>query len=283
MPSLDDIYQSIAQFANDKGLTLIDDLPVLSRFPTIVWKGEWQEYLNCAAQVQASLLYAKKWIYIPEALIDEVIDEQKNHSVIDDDDEINEVEGFSKTVGSHEWWQVRLKEAIEPWGNHRSEVFGITVLWIKESVAHLWSCDAEWYLEHKLAFENAIEQAEEVDDGNRIILSKETTLRFHEYAKQVAQHPRFADAKSIEKRMYMVSELFPDIENDFPENYRPAFNVAKRAELIYWWEIEPKEKILVVERVKQLHEQGESIKNIAAILKITEAKVKAAVQASSQI
>lgn len=276
--TFDELHVTIKRLAADRGLIIVNDVPILSRFPNIVWQGSWEEYLDCAVQVQATVLYLRKWIYDPDLVINIAIAENEDH--IDDEDE-DDLEEAEVALGDTRWLIARLKEAIAPWAKYTSNVFGISCIWIKEGIAHYWSKDVEWYSEHNLALETAIENAKQVMREQRVLRSDTDAIKFHEYATKIAHHPRFPEATSDAKRQFMVEQVFPEINDVFP-GYNSALQLVQRANLIYWWDVEPNEKVKLTERVKQMYEDGETIRNIAAILKISEAKVRAAVRNNSE-
>jgi len=93
----------------------------------------------------------------------------------------------------------------------------------------------------------------------------------------LAEHPRFKEANSQEKREFIAEKLFgPELEaHDY---HFGVVAIARRASLIYWWEVEPAEQATIADRVRALRDRGTSIRNIAATVKISEAKVRAYVQ-----
>jgi hypothetical protein len=70
----------------------------------------------------------------------------------------------------------------------------------------------------------------------------------------------------------MAEQLFPDNdEYDLRE-------IVTLAQMVYWWEVEPELRAAKEQKARDLWAKGESIRNIAAILKIPEAKVKTAIE-----
>lgn len=274
---LDDLYPIIKQAAVDRGLVVFDGLPNVLEFPGIVaWKGDWRDFLDCAIRAHVTLLYLKEWRYDPEGVVEEVILEELGHRYVSNDSTESGDDEAETESDSTAWLRTRLLDAIAPWLVHRGEVSEVSSIWIKEGVVHLWSHEADWYPGHHEALDAALAEARQVAEQDRVLRSEEKALKIHEYAEQMAHHSRFPEAKSQEKRAFMAMQLFPDIaDDDWPE--RLAASIAKRAELIYWWDIEPIEKVSKAERAKELYTQGESIRNIAAMLKMSEAKVRAAI------
>src|SRR5664279_6333796 len=118
--------------------------------------------MDCAAQVHITLFYLKKWHYEPETFVDEVIDEDRAHRFISDEDE--EDEQREPEIGSREWLHARLEETLAPWSKHNSEIYGLNSVWMKDGIAHYWSRDAEWYAELHEAAEDALEVAKQVEE-----------------------------------------------------------------------------------------------------------------------
>jgi hypothetical protein len=196
-------------------------------------------------------------------------------------DAINNEEALTSTTAlerEHKVWLVaRIRERIAPWDDRRGEVINVSCIWIKDHVAHHWRRYAEWIFECREAIDIVLGEAEQIDQENRTLRSQDAARTLHLCATQMVHHPRFPEATSEEKREFMASQLFVDLINSDLLGYRAASSIAKRAALIYWWDVEPIEKVTRVERARALHAQGESIRNIAAVLKMSEAKVRAAI------
>ncbi len=79
------------------------------------------------------------------------------------------------------------------------------------------------------------------------------------------------EATSSSKRAFVAKQLFPDIADD-----HNLSRIADLASLIHWWDIEPAQQAHVAEHAIDLRRKGESIRNIAATLRISEGKVRAA-------
>jgi len=111
--------------------------------------------------------------------------------------------------------------------------------------------------------------------------SARSPAQLHELASLLALHPRFAEAKSQERREYMAERLYGEVLNDPAGPLRiDVGSLVRRASLIHWWEVEPAETASIAERVRSLRQGGESILNIAAAVKISPARVRAALKAA---
>jgi hypothetical protein len=267
---------AIHQAASERGLLVFNGEPNVSNFASVVWNADWLAFLDLAQRVHASLLYVCERRYEPGQIIAE---ESGDPDLIDDEIDNEEVTGSIEET-EHEskvWLLERIRERIAPWDARRGEIISLSCIWIKDGVAHHWRHYAEWIFECREAIGAVLDEAEMTKQENRVLRSQEAARTLHKYATLMAQHPRFSEASSEEKREFMASQLFPEITTGDLRSYRPYRSIAQRAMLIYWWDIEPIEKITKAERAKALYAQGESIRNIAAVLKMSETKVKAAI------
>lgn len=272
MHELDELSATIKQMAIDRGLIVFDDLPDISKLSGAVWKGDWPDYLDLAVHTHAPLLYLKEWRYDYDGMIEEVVEDETGPRSTLETEITAEAEA---ETGSGAWLRARLHEALTPWIAYHDHVFSVTSVWVKEGVAHHWSYEAKWYHAYRAALDAVLSEAQQVEREHRTLRSVEVARKLHDYATQLALHPRFPEATSEEKREFMASQLFPNLDSDM-HGYRTAVSIAKRAVLIYWWDVEPVEKATKAERTRALRAQGESIRNIAGILKMSEAKVRAA-------
>lgn len=269
---LGDLRATISQAASERGLLVFDGEPDVSKLASVAWRGDWLSFLNLAQQANVRLLYIWERRYDPNEAIyeatgdpDLIANGLKEGGVLP----ANEFEDEAKA-----WLRERIRERLAPWDARQDEVFSVSCVWAKDHVAHYWREYASWITECLMAIDAVLEEAELIEQENRKLRSQEEARRLHEYAMQLAQHVRFPEATSEEKREYMASQLFPDLTDD---GWPTSRAIARRAMLIYWWDIEPAEKATKDERARGLYAQGESIRNIAAILKMSEAKVKAAI------
>jgi hypothetical protein len=257
---LEQLHVAIHQAASERGLIVFDGEPDVSKLASVAWNA----------------LYVRKRQYDSGQIIAEVTGDP---DLIDDEIDNEEVVGSTEASERENklWLLERIRERIDPWEARSGEIISVSCLWIKDHVAHHWRRYAEWIFECREAIGAVLDEAELTRRENRMLRSQEVARRIHEYAMQMAQHPRFSEATSEEKREFMASQLFPEITTSDLLGYRPARSIAQRASLIYWWDIEPIEKVTKAERAKALYAQGESIRNIAAVLKMSEMKVKAAI------
>jgi hypothetical protein len=269
---LEDLYREIRETADDAGLAVFDGSPDLRDVPTATWSGDWRPLIDLAHKAGAALVYLEVVKYDPDTLIENFVDElTPRYSEPQDDDELEPV------IQEDDWLRQRLYEAVAPWDTYREHPMGVYCIWFKDGVAHRWHKEADWTADHHSAFQDALDEAQQVERRKRAHRSVEAEQKLHYYANLLAIHPRFPEAKSEEKREFMVARMFGDDLRKEPLSYQIfPHSIAHRASLIYWWDIEPSERATIEERARQLRDDGMSIKNIAATLHISEAKVRAA-------
>jgi len=271
---LDKLHALIQQAATERGLLVFDGEPDVAKLASVTWAGDWLSFLDLARQTQARLLYLREQRYDPNQVI---IEESADPDLIADETSNETAPSIVNLEHDRKAWLVaRIRERIALWDTRRDEVISISCIWINNHVAHYWRLYADWIFDCREAIGTILDEAKQIDQENRMIRSQEAARKLHEYAIQLAHHPRFPEATSEEKREFMASQLFPDNTTSDLLGYKAAMSIAKRATLIYWWDVEPEEKVSKTERAKALHAQGESIRNIAAALKMSEAKVRIA-------
>jgi hypothetical protein len=270
------LRDEIIAAATTSGLVVFEGSPDLEDVPAVTWRGDWETFVALARQAKATLLYVHQWEYDPDAMIDEVVGERSGSAYDDEEDD----DQFEALEDGATWLSERLREVIAPWERYRGAPMSLECIWLKDGVAHQWGNAAAWALEQREAFQAALTSAQQVDPRDRVRLSQEAAQKLHAYAYIMAIHPRFPDAKSEEKRTFMAERLFgEDLRKEDPFHQIFPHSIARRASLIYWWDIEPAERASVEERARELHRNGVSVRNIAATLHISEAKVRAALSA----
>jgi hypothetical protein len=268
MDTIDDLQetlQAIRQRAHEHGLRLVQG----SRFsvkgnnsPAVDWEGDWTEYLEVAASVAASLMYIEA---------DPFDLERESLSLA------NGQKGARLPAGDNErlWLSERITEATEDWRRYNGRLGNIRCAWFKEGVGHYLSLEADWYVEYANSARAALDEAANIEGEMRRVRTREEAMARLHLASQLARHERFPDATNEDKRRYMAEQLFPDNdEYDLRE-------VVTLAQMVYWWEVEPELRAAKEQKARDLWAKGETIRNIAAILKMPEAKVKSAIEEDS--
>jgi hypothetical protein len=268
------LCKAVRSAATDAGMVVFDGTPDLINVPTVLWHGEWDAFIDLAHKANASLLYIHESKYDPDTLIDEIIGDE--HTDAADGDDVDDREFIG---GEDNWLQDRLREVVTPWNFYRDSPRFLECVWVKDGVFHVWQDEAAWAAEHREAVQNILDEAKTIGMRDRGSRSEAAAQKLHMYANILAIHPRFPEAKSEEKREYMVDRMFGDDLRKEPPIYQLLPHlIARRALLIYWWDIEPGDRASIEERIRELRESGESIKNIAAILHISDARVRAALK-----
>jgi hypothetical protein len=272
---LDTLRASIQETASAHGLTVFDGEPDVSRLASVAWRGDWMTFVGLAKQAGATLLYLHEDRYDPDQVI---LQQSHDPSLIPDEsaDQVTSTEATSEREDKA-WLYARIRERIAVWDARRNEVTGLSCIWVKDHVAHHWRCYADWIFECRDTIDAVLEEAEEISREDRVLRSQETAHKLYECAVQMAHHPRFSEASNDDKREFMAQQLFPEMASDDPLGRRTAMSIAKRASLIYWWDVAPTEKVMKAQRARALYAQGDSIRNIASVLKMSDAKVRAAI------
>lgn len=242
--------------------------------PTVACTGDARSFVSLAAQAGVKLLYLTMEHYDPDRLAARLAAEQSGHPdliAIGEPDPDN---------SSEDWLRERVREAIAQWDTYQGAVGRIRAVWCIESIAHTWWRETEWHDACCWAAEAVWEEVEHVAEEHRVFRREEDALRLHQLATELAHHPRFPEATSEAKREFMAQQIFSDSLAEAELRFISR-RIAQRAQLIYWWEVELVERVAKAERARNLRAQGESIRNIAAVLKMSETKVRAALEEES--
>ena len=277
-------FEALKQKANEKGLPIFLGIPEHNR-SVAYWKGGWSSFIEVAAQAESRVLYVEK---VRFEAFDSSDDESRvfsNLSQIYEEKKRLERQG-QMSLRPHE--RVRIETDIRDeisvapimaklanWQEHKGEVVSLRCVWFKEAIAHEWYSTAKWVENWQLAVRQAVVETQEELQSQQKASAQKDMLVLNDYARQMAQHDRFIDAKSDAKREFMAQQIFPH-ENE--DNRRRIVHLAS---LHYWWSVEPEEAAAKDEKARQLHQRGETLASIAAALDISTAKVKRAIQSSS--
>ncbi len=268
MDDLSEILEDVENKAKETNLSIVWGVPLLINYPEIEWEGDWKEYLDLARHVGTALVYieADKFDLERENI------SRASHSS-------NRLERRRRLLFPLEdsevvWLVQRLMEHTGEWSKYNQKIGHVKCLWFKDSVAHKYELNSSWYLAYSDTVEKVLEEAEVVEEENRQVRTEEEAAKNLQRAGQLARHERFPDASNSEKRLFMAQQLFPDNAEDRLDLTR----IVHLAEMIYWWEVEPEMRASKAQKARDLRANGESIKNIAALLKMPEAKVRAAIE-----
>jgi hypothetical protein len=261
--NLSGVVEQLKRTAADLGLVVCSQAPIIpDEMPMILWDRNPDEYVQLAHDAGAKLLYYEVRVYDPDHAV--------KREILGDDEEEEEEE-----AEGNQWLMQRARDAIKPWEYRRGEISSVRSAWFVDGVAHTYFVWAPWQAAPSDVLTGTVKEGRQIARDQRVELSRERTQLLHRLAEEMARHERFPDAKSEEKREFMAKRLFPELES------YEAERVADRASLIYWWDVEPTERTTMAERARQLYRSGESIKNIMAVLKLSEARVRAAIASES--
>ena len=229
------------------------------------WGGSWEEFLDMAKEANAMLLY----VYAHKFDIKHIYEDLENADAIFSADNPDDDE--------RQWIRSRVNEFNKPWESKNKRLASINCYWVNNGVVHRWHIHTDWITELYEALDTFIAETKGIDSQNRVLRNEEAAQILHVYADKLAHHPRFTEAASEEKREFMASQLYPELNDDSVFGYRAHATIARRAALVYWWDIEPAINASKSEKARALRAEGESIRSIAAILKMPESKVRAAI------
>jgi hypothetical protein len=280
---LQQVLHAIEQQAKEQGLHIVRctrGLPSSSSLH-LAWEGEWLDYLEVARLANVSLLYVQAEPFDLEqenrsfASGDRATRLRRLQAASEEEDE-EEEETVTPSVAEADWLFQRFMEQTECWRSYQHQIGSIECLWVKEGVGHGLELDTEWYDAYIDAILNVLADAEAVALADRHVRSQEEAAAHLQRARQLAQHERFPEATNEDKRLYMAKQLFPDLPEYGSMGLRSVVSLARS---VYWWDVAPAQQTAKEQQVRDLWAHGESIKNIAAQLGISETKVKAAIQA----
>jgi|GEM_PF-3841377 len=278
MNDLESMHQLIVQCAAAAELPVFPGAPELPEGRLVGWTGEPQAFVDLARNVGAALIYVEVDRYDPGELIDLIVRDRLGDDAIEAEED--EAGGDQALAARAEWVRERVAEAIAPWDQHGHQVRSVRAVWIREGVAHELYREVEWSDAHRAAVRGTLDEMEAVARGDRIARSRQKSQKLNELATLLALHPRFIEARSQERREYMAERLYGDVLYPADPLGIDVGSLVRRASLIHWWEVEPGEAASIAARVRSLREGGESILNIAAAVKISPAKVRAALKAT---
>lgn len=262
--NLSGLLQTIREGVDTRGLIAYEGMPSLRRALAVVqWEGDWSQFLDVAQRARATLIYLCENSFDWET---DLRDAASEVELLPYSDETGDDTGAEAEA----WVMARLREQTEEWAVRRDEPSSVACVWVRDGVAHSFHREATWRLALEAAVEEVIAAAQSVAAENRRLDSEEEAKRQHDRADEMARHPRYLEATSEAKREFMAQQLYPQLD---PFECR---RIGARSALIYWWEVEPTERMTKEERARELYAAGENIRNIVAILKISEPKVRVA-------
>lgn len=261
---------TIRQAAIRMGLTIIPVIPHLPMLgkgaPTVLCPlvectgDDCEEFLAMAQQAAVTIIYAESRKFCLNSIYREALEELLGEQVEEEE-----------LVEEYPWFAQRLEERVGHFRARTGEVDRIACMWFAGSVAHRLIITAPWSDECCDTINSILKEMLETQAVERTVWSEQEAVRLKKLADQLARHERFPEASSEGKRRHMAEQLFPTEVGQHK-------HLAELAALIYWWDVEPQERVTKADRALALYRSGESIKNVAAILKLPESKVRAAIK-----
>jgi len=287
-----DLLTLLVAGVRSRGLAVFEGVPVLPTddedrilIPIVDWGADWEAFLDRAIHASVTFVYVSGTVFRrDDELVDrigggiskprvpsQVFDETAIEGMAETEDELDS----NSETESNKWLLMRLRERTVEWASYDGAITEIWCLWFCDGVAHRFFFQNEWFLRFEEALERAFGEASQVGNEDQRLRRMEDSKRFHERAREMARNSRFPEAKSAEKRRYMADQLFPE-EQEWVRR-----QIAERAALVYWWEVAPVERTTQVEKIRALYDAGEPMTAIAAILRTSLAKVRAAISDSA--
>ena len=241
-------------------------------YPFLEWEGTDGDYMTLAETAGVRVFYAGGLRFDRDDELSLRVSKFGFWEDYDSEDDLEESRAQSSTIlfeGSAAWAMDRLKKRTRQWKDRNGELLMIQCVWFSDGVAHIWQRDADWYDDFNDAVERVVEEIQTINSERAWTASKKTKERIIARALELAHHPRFRDATSDAKRSFLTQKVFPDAVG------RELDVIPDEAMLQYWWEIEPEIQKANAEKVRRLHDAGESLATIAATVGISAPKVKA--------
>ena len=268
MDELREMAVEIKKGASERGLVLFPGIPrwqtenERTHYPEVTWQGTWHQFLDLAARVGAKILYLVTLNFNFDSDL---------RSTLEADDYFDEPE-FDADGNRNDrfWWAYqRLFERVSDWRPHDSKVLGIECWWLADGVVHEWDIQTEWFNEYARLIADIKRELSEAEMSEQRLRSTAATERLYGLGRELAGHERFPEASNEAKRQFMAEQFFP------AETAVDQERIAEKASLIYWWDVGPAEHARKVERAQDMYERGgETIRHIATVLHLPEAKVR---------
>jgi hypothetical protein len=264
---LEDVLANVNRGAAERNLVVCPQLPS-TRLRRIDFAGDWPGYLDLATAAGARILYLATDTYAPDAEIERlwVVNGLPSPLLTDDDDEGAPL--GENAEDDDPWLYNRVREALGPWEGLCGKLAVVRCQWYADGIEHALLADCAWFAEAVDTIDAIAKEAKAKAMDQGALRSAQASKDLYQRAEQLARHERFTEANSEAKREFMAERLFPGFD---------ARRIASVASLIHWWDIEPTERVMQDQRARELYEQGESIRSIAATLKLSESKVRAAI------
>lgn len=259
---LSGILAEIERKAAAQNLHIVRGLPTNYK-PTLAWQGDLSDYIESAALARAAILYVRAAPF----------DLEKENTALSCSQQglrVQQLRTIDPDQNEQDQWLLqRLNEQTASFTAYEPQLGAIRCAWFADGISHNFNISTSWYTDYEAAASRALDESEVVEIENRRLRDEEASFFLLQAAREVASHERFPDASNNEKRAYMVDQIYPGLS---PQQ---RTEVVGLAQAIYWWEIAPAENANREQQIRDLRSKGETIKNIAALLRIPETRVRA--------
>lgn len=269
----DDLKELAATLRHDaaaRGLTVFPEM--LDAEPSVPWGGDGVAFLALAQQVGVPLLYMAAPPFVYEQFL---LARLAQEGYLDEDAPGDIAPGRAER---NAWMHERLMLETARYRSQEGKIGRVVCTWMSGGVAHVFDRSTPWFRALADAATAAFDAARLVTRENRVLLEQEQARRVRAAADQLVCHARFSEASSEAKRRFMAEELFAAD----PELAVQSRRIAELAQLIYWWDVEPLERVTKADRARELYLEGHNIRSIATTLKMSEAKVRDAIMGAPQ-
>lgn len=277
---IDDINataEEISDYACGHGLSICRD-ELFGRIDrlSVDHLGSWQNCIDQARGAGATIIYVHADTADPDALLSPIADragllvDELDGSVryAYDDPWLNADDGQKVRTASLAivtWIESKQSELSKGAGDAET----LLVLWVLEGIVHTWSAIARQWDDTLAMIRDESESLLTTLAQAQSEIPGFTTSGYDVRARQMAEHPRYHEATNESKRGFMAARLFSVDEYE-------ARQIAERAVLLHWWDIEPSQREARRVSIQSLQAEGLSVRAIAQHLGLTEAKVRAA-------
>lgn len=207
--------------------------------------GDWKKFLQTAKTLSAKLLYLN-WAPFQEFQVDEALAEieggdpdSSESDKTEIDDKRREIEKYRDKVG--------LTAVID-------------LAFPLEGTFHIYQIFSDWFLAFEELRPDEQEEEPEADEPDKDLVNR--------WAMSLANHPQFGACKAYDHRAYLLESLATE---EYPT--LPVEHIVRRAEILYLFEVKPKEEKRLRSEAHQLRAQGVSINGIATKLGISKDRV----------
>lgn len=258
-------WEELKSAAAERGIALFQGMPLLigprgqqGSFRTATWTGDVVGFLDVAKAAGIVLAYTEYDVLDYRGRLVEVVRDEA--PLFDPDDKTTDQDKSAL------WLYERLRERTSKHEQRDGKPCSVQCVWVKEGIHHRFGSRADWYEDFLVTLADVADEAERIDRENRLMLDAAESKRINDLAEQLALHPRYAEANSDAKRRYVAEQLFPNEEE--------IGAIVSLADMIYWWDVEPRERATAAKKVRDLYDSGMTQIAISGVLNLSIDKVR---------